>query len=242
MTSIGPGTPWRATRTARFAQLLVGLVFYGFGIALMVRAAIGVPPWDVLSQGVSRVTGLPFGLTTNLIGAAVLLLWIPIRQRPGLGTVLNVLIIGPSAQLGLWLVPELESLLVRIPGFVGGLMLVAIATGLYIGANHGPGPRDGLMTGVHRRTGWPIWIVRTAIEVTVLTVGWLLGGNVGLGTLAFALLIGPMVGVTIPLLGVAVGRPREHDHRDARWRGQISRFTRGEPAINPPGREEVKSP
>ena len=207
MTSIGLGTSWRSTRTARYAQLLVGLVFYGFGIALMVRAAIGVSPWDVLSQGVSRVTGLPFGLTTNLIGAAVLLLWIPIRQRPGLGTVLNVIIIGPSAQLGLWLVPEFESLLVRILVFVGGLVLVAIATGLYICANHGPGPRDGLMTGVHRRTGWPIWIVRTAIEVAVLTIGWLLGGNVGLGTLAFALLIGPMVNVTMPLLAVRKAPP-----------------------------------
>ena len=202
MTSIGSDSTWRATRRARYAQLLVGLVLYGLGLALMVRAAIGVAPWDVLSQGISRLTGMPFGLTTNLIGAVVLLFWIPIRQRPGLGTVLNVLLIGPSAQLGLWLVPELESLWVRIPVFAGGLVLVAIATGLYIGANHGPGPRDGLMTGIHRRTGRPIWVVRTAIEVTVLTIGWLLGGNVGLGTLAFALLIGPMVNVTMPLLAV----------------------------------------
>ena len=207
MTSIGPDAPWRATRVARYTQLLVGLVFYGFGIALMVRAAVGVSPWDVLSQGVSRVTGLPFGLVTNLIGVVVLLFWIPIRQRPGLGTVLNVLLVGPSAQLGLWLVPELESLWVRVPVFAGGLLLVAIATGLYIGANHGPGPRDGLMTGIHRRTGWPIWVVRTAIEVTVLTIGWLLGGNVGLGTLAFALLIGPMVNVTMPLLAVRKAPP-----------------------------------
>ena len=202
MTWIGPDTPWRATRTARYAQLLVGLVLYGFGLALMLRAAIGVAPWDVLSQGVSRVTGMPFGLATNLIGVVVLLFWIPIRQRPGVGTVLNVLLIGPSAQLGLFLVPELESLWVRIPVFAGGLTLVAVATGLYIGANHGPGPRDGLMTGIHRRTGWPIWVVRTAIEVTVLAIGWLLGGNVGVGTLAFALLIGPMVNVTMPLLAV----------------------------------------
>ena len=207
MTSIGSDHPWRATRTARYAQLLVGLVLYGLGLALMMRAAIGVAPWDVLSQGVSRVTGLPFGLVTNLIGVVVLLFWIPIRQRPGVGTVLNVLLIGPSAQLGLWLVPELESLWVRIPVFAGGLVLVAIATGLYIGANHGPGPRDGLMTGIHRRTGWPIWVVRTAIEVTVLAIGWALGGNVGVGTLAFALLIGPMVNVTMPLLAVRKAPP-----------------------------------
>ena len=235
MTSIGPDSPWRATRTARYAQLLVGLVLYGLGLALMVRAAVGVAPWDVLSQGVSHVTGLPFGLVTNLIGVVVLLFWIPIRQRPGVGTVLNVLLIGPSAQLGLWLVPELESLWVRIPVFAGGLLLVAIATGLYIGANFGPGPRDGLMTGIHRRTGWPIWVVRTAIEVTVLAIGWLLGGNVGLGTLAFALLIGPMVGVTLPLLRVSVKPRTELDGtgaRDARWRNRIFRFRR----------EDVKSP
>ncbi|MDQ2698427.1 MAG: hypothetical protein M3Y46_06515 [Actinomycetota bacterium] len=202
MTWIGPDTPWRATRTARYAQLLVGLVLYGFGLALMVRAAVGVAPWDVLSQGVANVTGMPFGLATNLIGVVVLLFWIPIRQRPGIGTVLNVLLIGPSAQLGLFLVPELESLWVRVPVFAVGLLLVGVATGLYIGANHGPGPRDGLMTGIHRRTGWPIWAVRTAIEVTVLGIGWLLGGNVGLGTLAFALLIGPLVNLTMPLLAV----------------------------------------
>jgi uncharacterized membrane protein YczE len=205
MSSIGSSAPWRGTRVARYSQLLVGLVLYGFGLALMLRAAIGVAPWDVLSQGVSRVTGMPFGLATNLIGVVVLLFWIPIRQRPGVGTVLNVLLIGPSAQLGLWLLPEFESLWVRIPVFAGGLLLVAIATGLYIGANHGPGPRDGLMTGIHRRSGWPIWVVRTAIEVTVLAIGWLLGGNVGVGTLAFALLIGPLVNLTMPVL--AVRRP-----------------------------------
>jgi uncharacterized membrane protein YczE len=207
MTSIGSTTGWRTTQVARYGQLLVGLLLYGFGLALMLRAAIGVAPWDVLSQGVSRVTGMPFGLVTNLIGVVVLLFWIPIRQRPGVGTVLNVLLLGPSAQLGLWLLPEFEALWVRIPVFAGGLLLVAIATGLYIGANHGPGPRDGLMTGIHRRSGWPIWLVRTLIEVTVLAIGWLLGGNVGVGTLAFALLIGPMVNLTMPWLAVRAGSP-----------------------------------
>ncbi len=192
----------RLTMTRRIAQLLVGLFLYGFAIAMMVRAGIGVSPWDVLTQGVSLQTGLPFGLVTNLIGVLVLLLWIPIRQKPGIGTVLNVLLIGPSAQLGLWLIPELTVLWAQVLLFAGGLVLLAIATGLYIGARFGPGPRDGLMTGIHHRWGWKIWIVRTGIEVTVLTIGWMLGGNVGVGTLAFALLIGPMVQRTIPWLMV----------------------------------------
>ncbi len=191
--------------TRRIAQLFIGLFAYGIAIALMVRAAIGVSPWDVLSQGVSLHTGLPFGLVTNIIGLVVLLLWIPIRQKPGIGTVANVLLIGPSAQLGLWLLPAQTDLIARILLFAGGLALLAVATGLYIGARFGPGPRDGLMTGIHRRSGWKLWIVRTAIEVTVLVIGWVLGGNVGIGTLAFALLIGPMVNVTIPLLLVPAG-------------------------------------
>ncbi len=197
--------------TRRITQLLVGLFFYGFGIAMMVRAGIGVAPWDVLTQGISLRTGLPFGLITNLVGVLVLLLWIPIRQKPGLGTVLNVLLIGPSAQFGLWVLPEVSDLLIRIVVFAGGLALVAIATGMYIGARFGPGPRDGLMTGIHHRYGWKLWIVRTVIEVIVLTIGWLLGGNVGVGTLAFALLIGPMVHVTIPwlLVPAAIERPAE---------------------------------
>ena len=190
------------TMTRRIAQLLAGLFLYGFAIAMMIRAALGIAPWDVLSQGTVLHTGLNYALVTNLIGALVLLLWIPIRQKPGIGTVANVLLIGPSIQVGLWLLPDVTDLLPRILLLAGGLVVLAIATGLYIGARFGPGPRDGLMTGIHRRTGWPIWIVRTSIEVTVLAIGWLLGGNVGLGTLAFALLIGPMVNITIPWLRV----------------------------------------
>jgi uncharacterized membrane protein YczE len=186
----------------RVPQLVIGLFLYGIGLALMVRAGLGVAPWDVLSQGISLRTGIPFGLVTNLIGLGVLLLWIPIRQRPGLGTVLNVLLLGTSAQVGLGLLPDQTELAARILYFVGGLLLVALATGMYIGARFGPGPRDGLMTGIHARWGWPVWIVRTVIEVVVLTIGWLLGGNVGVGTLAFALLIGPLVGLTLPLLRV----------------------------------------
>lgn len=190
------------TMTRRIAQLLVGLFLYGIAIAMMIKAALGIAPWDVLSQGIVLHTGLNYALVTNVIGALVLLLWIPIRQKPGIGTVANVLLIGPSIQVGLWVLPDATDLVPRILLLVGGLVVLAIATGLYIGARFGPGPRDGLMTGIHRRTGWPIWVVRTSIEVTVLAIGWLLGGNVGLGTLAFALLIGPMVNVTIPWLRV----------------------------------------
>lgn len=191
----------------RIVQLLSGLVFYGLGISMMIRGAVGVSPWDVLGQGVARQTGLDFGLVTVLVGAVVLLLWIPIRQKPGIGTLLNVLLVGPSATFGLSIIDAPPELWERIPLFAGGLLLVALATGLYIGARFGPGPRDGLMTGIHRRWGWPLWKVRTAIEVTVLTIGWLLGGNVGLGTLAFALFIGPLVGKTVPWLRVPEARP-----------------------------------
>ncbi|MCW4453610.1 hypothetical protein OK348_02215 [Flavobacterium sp. MXW15] len=191
----------------RVLQLLAGLFLYGIGAAVMIRAGIGIAPWDVLSQGIAVQTPLSFGLATNLVGALVLLLWWPIRQKPGAGTVLNVLLIGPSAQFGLWLLPDAHGLAVQLPMFLLGLVLVAIATGLYIGARLGPGPRDGLMTGLHARYGWAIWKVRTAIEASVLALGWWLGGDVGLGTLAFALLIGPLCGITLPLFGLRKAAP-----------------------------------
>lgn len=199
-----------ARRTSRrVIHLLVGLFLYGFSIGMMVRAGIGTGPWDVLTQGVSLQTGLSFGLITNAIGAIVLLLWIPLRQKPGLGTVVNVLVIGPSAEVGLLVIPAQTSPLLQAILFLGGLALLALATGLYLGARMGPGPRDGLMTGIHNRWGWKIWKVRTSIEVVVLSIGWALGGTVGWGTLAFAVLIGPMVAVTIPLL--AIERPAPGD-------------------------------
>ncbi|MGH8025600.1 MAG: YczE/YyaS/YitT family protein [Pseudoxanthomonas sp.] len=181
----------------RFAQLIAGLFLYGIGISLMVRASLGIAPWDVLTQGISEQTGWSFGALTNAIGLAVLLLWIPIRQKPGLGTVLNVLLIGPSAQFGLWLFPEFQGLWQQVPAFAAGLLVLALATGMYIGANFGPGPRDGLMTGLHRRNGWPIGRVRTLIEASVLLAGWAMGGDAGRGTLVFALSIGPMCAVTM---------------------------------------------
>jgi uncharacterized membrane protein YczE len=188
--------------TRRLVQLFVGLYLYGLGIALIVRGELGVAPWDVLTQGIAKQTGLGFGLITILTSGVVLLLWIPIRQKPGFGTLMNALLVGPFADLSLWMIPTGLDLWLRIVMLLGGIVVLAVATGLYIGAHFGPGPRDGLMTGLHRRTGWRIWIVRTGIEVTVLITGWLLGGNVGIGTLAFALLIGPLCGYTIPLFAV----------------------------------------
>jgi uncharacterized membrane protein YczE len=182
----------------RLAKLLFGVFLYGFAMSLMVRANLGVAPWDVLSLGLVHQTGLPFGLLTILTGVGVLLLWWPLRQRPGLGTVLNALLVGPSAQFGLWLLPEFTIGWQQLLVFTAGLLLLALATGLYIGARFGAGPRDGLMTGLHARTGWPIWAVRTGIEGSVLLAGWWMGGAVGLGTLAFALLIGPLVARTLP--------------------------------------------
>ncbi|WP_243062713.1 YitT family protein [Humibacter sp. RRB41] len=202
-------------------QLLIGLFLYGIAIATMMQASIGIEPWDVLAQGITLRTGIPFGLVTNIVGALVLLLWIPLRQRPGIGTVLNVLLVGPSAQFGLWAIPQPSELWARILLFAGGLVLIAIASGLYIGAQHGPGPRDGLMTGLHARTGRPIWLVRTAIEATVLLIGWLLGGNVGWGTLAVVAFIGPLVHLTIPLFALQV-QPRTLGRADVCDEGPAS--------------------
>ena len=188
--------------TRRLIQLLIGLFLYGIGIALIVRAGIGVAPWDVLTQGIDNHTQLGFGLITILLSGVVLLLWIPIRQKPGAGTLLNAVLVGPAADVGLWLIPANLDLWARIVLFAVGLLTVAVATGLYIGAHFGPGPRDGLMTGLHKRTGWKIWIVRTGIEVIVLGIGWALGGNVGIGTALFAVLIGPLCQRTIPLFAI----------------------------------------
>lgn len=208
----------------RIAQLLIGLVLYGIAVALMLRGAIGVEPWTVFSQGVAIHLPLSIGTLTVVIGALVLLAWIPLRQRPGIGTIANVIVLGPAIDLGLLIVPPVEPLLPRIAIFAGGLLLLAIASGLYIGARFGPGPRDGLMTGLVARTGRPIWMIRTGLEVTVLAIGWLLGGTVGLGTVAFAVLIGPLCNITIPLLrvpepaghaGAPDGLGAPHDERAA---------------------------
>nr|WP_237466858.1 hypothetical protein [Leucobacter chromiireducens] len=189
-------------------RLIPGLLLYGIADAFMIRAAVGVDPWTVFAQGVSLHTPLSIGILTNIIGLTVLLLWIPLRQRPGLGTILNILLVGPGIDLGLWLLPVPESMWLRIAFFTIGMLLLAVASGIYIGARLGPGPRDGLMTGIHARFGTPIWIARTGVELTVLVIGWILGGNVGLGTVAFALLIGPLCGITLPLFDAELRRER----------------------------------
>lgn len=179
--------------THRLFRLLLGLFMFGFGTAFMLRAQLGTDPWTVFAEGLSVVSGLSIGLITVLVGLGVLLLWIPLKQRPGVGTVLNALLIGPFMELALSLIDTPPSLALRIIFFSTGLLMVAIGSGWYIGSGFGPGPRDGLMTGIHQRFAWPIWAARTGIEVTVVLSGWLLGGTVGWGTVAFALLIGPFV-------------------------------------------------
>nr|WP_308425136.1 hypothetical protein [Wenjunlia tyrosinilytica] len=186
----------------RLVQLCVGLVLYGASAALQLRAALGLDPWDVFHQGVTEHSGLSIGTVSIITGAAVLLLWIPLRQRPGAGTVSNVFVIGLAMDATLHLVPAIERLAVRIPLLLFAIALNGVATGLYICAKLGPGPRDGLMTGLHRRTGRSVRLVRTGIEVTVLTAGFLLGGNVGVGTVAYALAIGPLAQFFLRLFAI----------------------------------------
>jgi uncharacterized membrane protein YczE len=173
-------------------QLYVGLALYGASSALLVVSGLGLEPWNVLHQGLAELTGLTIGVVSIIVGAAVLLLWIPLRQRPGLGTVSNVFMVGLAMDGTLALVPEAHGLAVRIPLLLAGIVLNGAATGLYISANFGPGPRDGLMTGLHRRTGRSIRLIRTALEVMVVATGFALGGTVGIGTLLYALAIGPL--------------------------------------------------
>ncbi|MFE1644963.1 YitT family protein [Microbacterium sp. P01] len=196
--------------TRRITQLLVGLVLYGTGCALTVEAGLGVDPWTVFAEGISVRTGIGVGWVTNIVGLIVLLLWIPLRQRPGVGTLANILVVGTTMQVALGVVPPMSGIVVQIALLLGGILLVAVASGLYIGAHFGPGPRDGLMTGMHSRFGWPIWTCRLVVEASVLTVGWLLGGTVGIGTVLFAVLIGPLVHLALPLLD-APPQPKTRD-------------------------------
>ncbi|MGW4499780.1 membrane protein YczE [Micromonospora sp. NPDC004336] len=200
MTAIGN---LRQRPVRRLTQLYAGLVLYGLSMALLINSGLGLDPWDVFHQGLSERTGLSFGTVTIAVGAVVLLLWIPLRQRPGLGTISNVLVIGLVVDAALAVLPAGGPLGVRTGLLVAGIVANGAATGLYIGARLGPGPRDGLMTGyVARRPGRSIRRVRTVIEVTVLALGWLLGGTVGVGTVAYALAIGPLTQVFLPLFTV----------------------------------------
>ena len=177
----------------RFIQLQIGLLLYGASLALMVRADLGLNPWSVLHQGLSERTGISLGMIVNLVGLLVLLVWIPLRQKPGVGTICNVLLIGTAADVALWALPPIEGLGLRIAFLTAAIVLNGAATAAYIGAGLGPGPRDGLTTGLVRISGWRIGWARTAIEVAVLAMGWLLGGVAGVGTVLYALANGPLV-------------------------------------------------
>jgi uncharacterized membrane protein YczE len=175
----------------RLPRLLLGIPILGFGIALTLQARLGVSPYDVLHQGVAKLTGLSFGTVVIAVGLVILVLWIPLRQRPGIGTVVNTLTVGLVIDLALFVLPEPQPLAARIPLLLVGIVVAALGMGLYIGAGLGPGPRDGLMTGIAAK-GFPLWAVRTVLEVAALVAGWILGGNVGVGTVAFAFSIGPL--------------------------------------------------
>ncbi|MEU2390169.1 hypothetical protein [Streptomyces sp. NPDC007369] len=192
MSAAPPSARPAARLPRRLLQLYAGLALYGASSALLVRAGLGLGPWDVFHQGLAEHTGWTIGTVSVAVGALVLLLWWPLRQRPGLGTVSNVFAVGLTMDATLAAVPDVHGTPARAAVLAAGVVLNGAATGLYISAAFGPGPRDGLMTGLHRRTGRSVRLVRTGIELTVLAAGFLLGGGVGPGTVAYALAIGPL--------------------------------------------------
>lgn len=193
--------------TRRLVQLYLGLVLYGLSMALLVRSELGVMPWDVLHQGLARQTGLSLGTVTILVGVVVLLAWVPLRERPGVGTVSNVVVIGLAVDAALAVMPRVEALPLQVVLAVAGVVLNGFATAAYIGVHLGPGPRDGLMTGLVRQTGGSVRLVRTAIEVVVVASGWLLGGTLGVVTVLYALTIGWLVHLLLPHLSVELPEP-----------------------------------
>ncbi len=209
-------------RGRRLVQLYAGLILYGVSDSMLLLAALGLDPWDVFHQGLSRRFGLGVGTWAIIVGVAVLLLWIPLRQRPGFGTVSNVLVVGATIDLVMALSPVPHALVVRIVLLLAGVVLNGVATGAYIGAGLGPGPRDGLMTGLAAR-GHSIRVVRTGIEVLVLGTGWLLGGTVGVGTVLYALAIGPLAHVFIPMFAIRArgGQQRAAASTGAELEGSI---------------------
>ena len=218
-THLTPMTPLqqlRAGRTGRrLTQLLVGLTLYGVSMAMMIRAGLGLDPWDVFHYGVAEHLPLSFGTVVIVVGALVLLLWIPLRQWPGLGTVANVVVIGLATDGALALLSAPDEMASRVALLLSGIALNGLAGALYIGSQFGPGPRDGLMTGLVRRTGGSIRVVRTSLELTVLLVGWSMGGVVGLGTVLYAVAIGPVVQAFLPLFTVALPTPTRAGVRGA---------------------------
>lgn len=208
----------------RVPRVVFGLVLFGVGVSMMILADLGLSPWVVFHQGVSLHTGLSIGVVTIITGVAVLLLWIPLRERIGIGTILNVLIIGVVIDSVLWITPDSFDLWLRWVLMVGGVVTVSIGSGFYIGGGLGSGPRDGVMTGLARR-GVPIGIARIGIEVTVLVAGWLLGGTVGIGTVLFAFGVGPLIHVLLPKLSLEPLPTRsveDDDHSSVRNRPSTS--------------------
>ncbi len=179
--------------------MFAGLTLYGASMAMLTRAHLGLDPWDVLHEGLTKLTGLSFGTVTAIASVFVLLLWIPLRQKPGIGTVANVVVIAVTVDAVRAVLPDQSVLIWQILTMVGGIVANAVATAVYVGTRLGPGPRDGLMTGLHARTGWSVRLVRTGIEVLVLACGWLLGGTAGAGTVLYALSIGPLTQALLPL-------------------------------------------
>ena len=192
---------WTRPKVKPIARLVLGLYLFGLGLAMMIHSGLGVAPWDVLGQGLQNQTGWSFGVTTVIVSAVVLLLWIPIRQKPGLGTLVNAVSIGPFADLSRPLMPETTGFWANLALMLLGLVVVAMGSGLYLSAGLGGGPRDGLMVGLTRVTGIPFWIVRTIGESLVLVIGWLLGGTVGLGTALFAFGIGYLAQISMKIFG-----------------------------------------
>ncbi|HEU4513066.1 MAG TPA: hypothetical protein VFR87_08170 [Nocardioidaceae bacterium] len=193
--------------TRRLVQLFAGLLLYGASLAFLVRAGLGLAPWDVLHQGLAERTGATVGSMVIAVSFVVLLAWIPLRQRPGFGTIANALLVGVALDLTMLVLGDVDGWVWRVLLLLAGVLLNAVATALYIGARLGPGPRDGLMTGLVRRTGGSVRVVRTSLEVGVLVAGWLLGGTVGVGTVLYAMAIGPIVHALLPRLTVAPKPP-----------------------------------
>jgi uncharacterized membrane protein YczE len=189
----------------RLVILIFGLFVYGLGVAMTVQASLGIAPWDVFAQGISVQTGLSFGVSTVVVSALVLLAWIPLKVKPGIGTVANAILIGLFADFWLLLLPDFDMYWQQLMMFLIGVVIVAIATGLYISSQLGSGPRDGLMQGTANALDKPFWMVRTAYEGTVLTIGWLMGGQVREGTLIFALSIGYLVQLSLKFFKIPKG-------------------------------------
>ena len=207
-----PVTRWRSSsrwraRPVTLSILALGLYLFGTGDAMLVQSGLGVSPWTVLAQGLAARLGVSIGLATFIVSVAVLLAWIPLRERPGLGTISNAVIIAVALQVGVTFLPSPTNMFIQFAFVIVGILIIGLGSGLYLTTRMGPGPRDGWMTGIHLRTGWPVSAVRLGIEVVVLAAGWLLGGTVGIGTVMFAILIGPSVGYGLMAAGAVGGDP-----------------------------------